>query len=76
MKSELLTNDETNLTELEIGPDGRVYVFGASPEVLQILDALRKQDESIRQRLGRIPQHPSVPAFTALSNRSEIEAQP
>jgi hypothetical protein len=76
MNSELLTNDETNLTELEIGPDGRVYVFGASQEVLQILDALRKQDESIRRRLERIPQHPSVPAFTALSNQSENDSQP
>ena len=76
MNSELFANDETNLTELEIGPDGRVYVFGASREVLQILDALRNQDESIHRRLDRIPQHPSVPSFTAVSNQSLNDAQP
>jgi hypothetical protein len=76
MKSELLANDEMNLTELEIGPDGRVYVFGASQEVLQILDAIRNRDESIRQRLERIPGHHSVAETTTFSNRSECDAHP
>ncbi|MCC7083403.1 MAG: hypothetical protein IT427_00170 [Pirellulales bacterium] len=51
MNRQLSTIDETNMTELEIGPDGRVYVFGASPEVLKILENLRVEDESLLERL-------------------------
>jgi hypothetical protein len=44
--------DETNITDIELLPDGRVYVFGASAEVLAVLDELQcGSDSQIRQRL-------------------------
>jgi hypothetical protein len=39
--------DETNLTEITIQPDGRIYVFGASLPVLQILQQLQPRDPRI-----------------------------
>ena len=36
--------DETEMTEITIQPDGRVYVFGASLPILQILQSLQPND--------------------------------
>ena len=41
------TVDETNLTEITIQPDGRIFVFGASLPVLQILQSLQPNDPRI-----------------------------
>jgi hypothetical protein len=43
-------SDETHLTEITIQPDGRVYVFGLSRQVLELLGDLRPRDAS----LGRL----------------------
>jgi hypothetical protein len=42
--------DESNITELEIGPDGRIYIFGASLQVLEVLDRLHFTDNLVHQR--------------------------
>jgi hypothetical protein len=39
--------DETDLTEITIQPDGRIYVFGTSLPVLQILQSLQPKDPRI-----------------------------
>ena len=39
--------DETDMTEITIQPDGRIYVFGASLPVLQILQSLQPNDPRI-----------------------------
>ena len=39
--------DETNLSEITIQPDGRVYVFGASLPILQILQSLQPKDPRV-----------------------------
>ena len=39
--------DETNMTEITIQPDGRIYVFGASLPILQILQSLQPNDPRI-----------------------------
>jgi len=39
--------DETDLTEVTIQPDGRIYVFGASLPVLQILQSLQPNDPRV-----------------------------
>ena len=39
-------NDELNITELELLPDGRVFVFGASREVLSILNEIQCSSDS------------------------------
>jgi hypothetical protein len=61
MKSKSPTIDERDLTELEIGPDGRVYLFGASPEVLRILDRLRVRDDALDGRLRVVEEAASQP---------------
>src|SRR5258706_7989370 len=45
--------DETEMTEITIQPDGRVYVFGASLPILQILQSLQPNDPRIVAILGR-----------------------
>jgi hypothetical protein len=54
MKTADRLSDESNLTELEIGPDGRVYVFGASSEILELLDKVRFGDNGLGDRLRQI----------------------
>jgi len=39
--------DETELSEITIQPDGRVYVFGASLPILQILQSLQPNDARV-----------------------------
>lgn len=45
------------LSEITILPDGRVYVFGATRPVLEIIETLRdqdSQDERVRQLLNTL----------------------
>jgi hypothetical protein len=46
--------DETDLTEITIQPDGRIYVFGASLPILQILQSLQPKDRRISAILRQI----------------------
>jgi len=34
-------DDETNVTDIQLLPDGRICVFGTSEEVLEVLDELQ-----------------------------------
>ena len=44
--------EETNLTEIELLPDGRIFLFGASREVLEVLDTVQAgRDPAVRMRL-------------------------
>jgi hypothetical protein len=54
--------DETNLTEITILPDGRVYVFGLSREVLEVLHALQGDDPRIQGLLERARAAEKAPA--------------
>jgi len=42
---------ETAISEITILPDGRVFVLGASHEVLEILEALNPGDAGLKRRL-------------------------
>ena len=45
-------NDESSLTEIEIMPDGRIFLFGASRKVLEIVDTIQSgRDSSVSLRL-------------------------
>jgi hypothetical protein len=44
-------DDETDLSEITILPDGRVYVFGMSRQVLELLENLRAGEPRIRALL-------------------------
>ena len=43
--------DETAITEITIGSDGRIYVFGMSQEVLQVLAGLCPEDATLQARM-------------------------
>jgi hypothetical protein len=48
----MIATDETNITEIELLPNGRICVFGTSLEVLDLLDELQGGlDEKVRRRL-------------------------
>lgn len=47
-------HDETSITDLEIMPDGRIFVFGASSSILEILAELQSsKDSPVSARLQR-----------------------
>ena len=47
----MIATDETNITEIELMPDGRICVFGTSLEVLDVLDQVQGgTDPRIQQR--------------------------
>jgi hypothetical protein len=46
--------DETRITEITLQPDGRVYVFGTSREVLEILELLDPQSQRLQSLLSHV----------------------
>jgi len=52
--SNVSAEDETATSEISIAPDGRIFVFGASHEILELLAALNRRDGALRQRLEHI----------------------
>ncbi len=66
-------DEETALSEITILPDGRVYVFGMSLQVLEVLQTLRDDEprlQALRQRArircghGRTGETPVPPGNT------------
>jgi len=55
-----ILQDETDMSEITIQPDGRVYVFGASRQVLELLESLSPTDQKLQRVLGRIRKHQPV----------------
>jgi hypothetical protein len=52
VNKKMLASDETNITEIELLPNGRICVFGTSLEVLDVLDELQSGlDENVRRRI-------------------------
>jgi hypothetical protein len=43
--------DDSPITEIDILPDGRVCLFGASQQVLEILDGIPLGDPALRSRI-------------------------
>jgi len=46
--------DETAITEITIGPDGRVYVFGTSGDLLLALEDLCRRDDPLVGRINHL----------------------
>lgn len=44
--------DESTVSDIRIGADGRVHVFGTSREILEALDAIGVRGDAVRLRLG------------------------
>jgi|tagenome__1003787_1003787.scaffolds.fasta_scaffold11878922_1 hypothetical protein len=53
--------DETDMTEITIQPDGRIYVFGASKQVLDLLAELSPTDPRLPLLLARGPVNEADP---------------
>ncbi len=53
--------DETNVTDIEIAADGRLHIFGASQEIMTLLQSLGWQDD----RLGRCKNRQNVSPVAA-----------
>ncbi len=47
--------EEAQVTEIEISPDGRLFLFGASTEVLKLLQACGFGNPSLDQRISNAP---------------------
>jgi hypothetical protein len=48
--------DENTLSEINILPDGRIYVFGTSREVLEVLETLTSRNERVQRLLESVHQ--------------------
>jgi hypothetical protein len=46
--------DDSSISEINILPDGRVCLFGASRQVLEMLDAIPLGDPALRNRIERL----------------------
>jgi hypothetical protein len=46
--------DEPTISEINILPDGRVCLFGASQQVLEVLDAIPLGDLALKGRIERL----------------------
>jgi hypothetical protein len=55
-QSPTTTEDQTLMTELSILPDGRIFVFGASRGVLEVLQLLQPRDPELARRLAQVRQ--------------------
>ena len=49
--------DDSSISEINILPDGRVCLFGASQQVLEILDAIPLGDPALKSRIESLPAH-------------------
>lgn len=49
-----VSEEETDLSEITILPDGRVYVLGASDRLLEALAVLNPNDAALGQRLKQV----------------------
>jgi len=54
-----LCDGETAITELTFLPDGRICLFGASREVLELLSSLNLGDASLDLRLAAVRRAPT-----------------
>ena len=47
-------DNEKNITELTIAPDGRVFVFGTSRPILEVLEPLQPRDKKLQRLLEHV----------------------
>lgn len=52
-KHPMNAGDESMVSDIQIGVDGRVHLFGASREILEVLAVIGVRGDAVRQRLAR-----------------------
>ena len=75
--------DECAITEITIQPDGRIYVFGLSVEVADILEALCPAEHPLHRSLSmtqlsptRSPPHDADTSMAAITRRNRRPRRP
>jgi hypothetical protein len=68
-----VTTDETAVTDIELTPDGRIFLFGASRAILELLDSLGLGDAALRERFEAAPHDAIADSSTA---RVPLRASP
>lgn len=63
-------DEETPITEITIAPDGRIYVFGASAEVLEVMGSLDSQNAELRKRIDESRKTAPASSGNIAQNRS------
>jgi hypothetical protein len=64
-------DEETTITEITIQPDGRVFIFGTSRQVLDLMVELDPSSPRLRTLLHHVAAHErEVAAATEISNGS------
>jgi hypothetical protein len=67
-RRQVAADDESLTSELVIGTDGRVHVFGTSRAILEALDAIGVRGDAVRARLAAASATATVtPPTTAAS---------
>ncbi len=70
-------SDETAITEITIGPDGRIFVFGLSREVLGVLAGLCPGNPVVEDRVGRSSERDRASNLDSVSatNRNDLRVR-
>jgi hypothetical protein len=55
-RESISAEDETAMTDIRIAPDGRVFVFGASGQILEMLSQLGWGDDNLQKRIESLSQ--------------------
>ena len=63
-------DNEKNITEVTIAPDGRVFVFGTSRPILEVLEALQPRDEKLQRLLEHVRRLESSSPSSSSQERS------
>jgi hypothetical protein len=58
--------DETRITEISIAADGRIYIFGASRQVIELLAAIELGDPMFDHRVRHAVMRPDALAVDAV----------
>jgi hypothetical protein len=66
-------DNEKDMTELTIAPDGRVFAFGTSRAILEVLEALRPDDLRVRALLGQV-REPAAPVMRSQAHGRDTAA--
>ncbi len=64
--------DEKAVSEITIAPDGRIFVFGSSRQVLEVLDDLNLGGADLKRRIEHVRGLPADGADTASHQEDHV----
>jgi hypothetical protein len=72
--------DESSISDIDILPDGRLCVFGASQPLLEALEAVAAGDPDLRNRIDslrttRVQQPPELNQFCSIRNEETVRTE-